>query len=412
MHRPVPRPRAFADACDVSPSDWAGHRLGVLSAASSSHAPKSVREMDRCSPRRDFTTQDHLALGAHPKLRAVAIAALGEYRTGPSDAEPRLPVTKDVLALEQRTARFLHLPEAVLFPSAAKAIRTTLRNLVAPDDDVIIDAGADSAMFETVFSIGARLHRAPAGSIDAVERRLRRLTATPRSGRIWVAVAAISAHASIMADVADLSALCRTYGASLIVDVTHDLGTMARSGGGVMELQGCQGHADVVVGSYARCFGATGGFAAFRDPGMKNRFIDGRGQKATLSPVLAATILAGFDIIDSAEGRRLRRRLHANSLRLRNHLMADGLRVMGQPSPVVPVRLPHWSALAQTALLESVGTTVTLLRAPIVGAHAPRWCLRLSTNHGLADIDDLADLICDVSRIFGHRQRHRAGTPA
>jgi glycine C-acetyltransferase len=90
---------------------------------------------------------------------------------------------------------------------------------------------------------------------------------------------------------------------------------------------------------------------------------------------------------------------------LRNHLMADGLRVMGQPSPLVPVRLPLMTALPRTALLESAGARVTLLMTPAVASQAPRWRLQLMADHSAADIDDLADLIRDVTRVFDRQRR-------
>jgi 7-keto-8-aminopelargonate synthetase-like enzyme len=72
--------------------------------------------------------------------------------------------------------------------------------------------------------------------------------------------------------------------------------------------------------------------------------------------------------------------------------------VMGQPSPLVPVRLPPGTALARTALLQSAGLAVTLLGPPTVALHAPRWRLQLSADHGPADIDGLADMVRDVVR--------------
>ena len=114
----------------------------------------------------------------------------------------------------------------------------------------------------------------------------------------------------------------------------------------------------------------------------------------------AAAILAALEVISTAEGRRRRRNLHGLSLRLRNHLMADGVKVMGQASPFVPILLPTLSALPRTALLESAGPLVTLLQAPSVPAHTPRWRIQLTADHSPADIDDLAELIRDVSRAF------------
>lgn len=363
---------------------------------------------ERRSAGLDFAMQDYLALAAHPGLRSAAMGALGHHRLCAPGTSPQLGLTLPVLALEDRIAGFLHVAHAVSFPSGAEAIRATMHALLFPGDEVIVDQDAHPAMFEAVLIARARLHRCPAGSIEAIERRLSRLCGQPRRGRVWLAVPSISAHGSVMADIAELSALCRAYGAGLIVDVAHDLGSMGQGGGGVMEIQTCLGRPDVVVGSFAKCFGAAGGFAAFHDPTLKDRLRSGRpGQwrTAALSPVNAAAILAAFDLIDSAEGRRRRRRLHGSTLRLRNHLMADGLRVMGQPSPLVPVRLPLKSAQLATQLLQSAGPRVTLLQAPLVAAHAPRWRIQLSSDHSAADIDDLAELIRDVTRTVERQSR-------
>jgi glycine C-acetyltransferase len=356
----------------------------------------------------DFATQDYLGLAAHPGLRSAAIGALGQHRFCAPAAATHRGLTYPVLALEDRTASFLRLPHAVSFPSGSEAIRATMHALLFPGDEVIIDADAHPAMFEAALIARARPHRSPAGSVEAVERRLRRLSGQPRRGRLWLAVPAISAQGSAMADIADLSALCRAHGAGLIVDAAHDLGAMGQDGGGVMEIQGCLGRADVVLGSYAKCFGAAGGFAAFHDPTLKGRLRGGRpGQwrTAALSPVNAAVILAAFDLIESAEGRRRRRRLHGTALRLRNQLTADGQRVLGHPSALVPVRLAPKAADLCTRLLQGAGPRITLLHAPQVAAHAPRWRIQLSSDHGAADIDDLAELIRDVTRAVERRTR-------
>jgi glycine C-acetyltransferase len=356
----------------------------------------------------NFAVQDYLSLAGHPALRAAATVAMAHDRFCAAGAASQLGLTLAALTLEDRVARFLRLPEAVVFPSGAEALRATLRCTFREGDQVIVDAGAHPAMFETVLAARATLHRAPPGSVEAVERRLRRLAALPRRGRLFVAVPAVSAQGSVVADLASLVDLCRDYGATLIVDVTHDLGSMAQGGGGLLEIHGCLGRADIVIGSFAKCFGAAGGFAAFADPGLKRALRlshHGQRQSAALSPVNAAIILAAFDIIDSAQGRTRRRRLHSSALRLRNHLMADGIRVMGQPSPLVPIRLPLMTALPRTALLESAGALVTFLMAPAVATHAPRWRLQLMADHTAADIDDLADLIRDVTRVFDRQRR-------
>ena len=347
----------------------------------------------------NFALQDYLALAAHPDLRSAALDAL--HRHGPGAASRR--------ALEDRLAAFLQLRAAATFASGTEAIRQTFRALLRDDDHVILDSDAHSAMFETVLLVGAHPHRSPAGSVEGVERRLIRLSRQPRRGRLVIALPAVSAYGSRIADLAELSTLARQYGALLIVDVTHDLGAMGPGGGGVAEIQACQGRVDILLGSLAKTFGAAGGFAAFRDPGLKAALPDGH--SAAPPPANAAAILAALDLVAGPEGQRRRRNLHGLSLRLRNHLMADGISPLGKASPFVPILLPHATALSRTALLQSAGPLVPLLQAPSVPRRAPRWRIQLTAGHSPADIDDLAELIRDVTRSFD-RQPVRSRVPA
>lgn len=340
-------------------------------------------------PGLDFATRDYLSLASHPAIRAAA-----QDPTALPDLHARL-------------ADFLQLAVATTFASGTQAIRRTLGALLAPGDEVIVDAAAHPAMFETVLNAQANLHRTPSGSADGVERRLARLARMQHRGRLFIAVPAVSAHGSRIADLAELTLLARHHGATLVVDVTHDLGAMGQSGGGVMEIQGCLGRPDVVLGSLAQTFASPGGFAAFRNPAHLALFH----RDSPAAAPNAGALSAALDLITSPEGRRRRRSLHGLSLRLRNHLMSDGIKVMGQASPFVPILLPPLTALPRTALLESAGPRVTLLQAPQVPLHAPRWRIQLTASHGPADIDDLAELIRDVTRAFD-RAPSRTRIPA
>jgi glycine C-acetyltransferase len=345
----------------------------------------------------NFMSQDYLGLAAHPAVREAALAALGLYRPGTTvDHEISVPVR----ALEARVARFLGLPDALTFASGVEAIQAALHGLLRAKDDVIVDYGAQPAMFQAAQAARAHVHRCPAGSLEALERRLARLVRQPGRGRLFIAVPMVAALSSKIPDMVELLALARQYGASVIADVTHDLGAMGQGGGGVLEIQGAAGRADVVVGSFAKSFGAGGGFVAFHDPDLRPVLAGLLWRSPALSAVNACAIASAFDLIEGPEGRRRRRRLHGNALRLRNHLMADGLQVMGQASHLVPVGLPCATAMARSTLLQSAGPLVPLLRAPVVAAHAPRWRIQLTTVHSAADIDDLAELVLDVTRAF------------
>ena len=396
MHRPATAP-ATGIASDFV-LDLGEPLLRLLDVAQTGYGPPTKLRLGL-----NFGLQDYLALSVHPAVRSAAIGPLHAQHIGGPGPTLCHGLSAPVLALEERLAAFLQLPAAVTFRSGTDAIRQTLASLLRPGDEVIVDSAAHPAMFETILLTQAHLHRSPAASVEGVERRLARLSRQSRHGRLIITVPAVSAHGSRLADLAELSALARQYGAILIADVTHDLGAMGLQGRGLMEIQACLGRVDILVGSLSKTFGAPGGFAAFRDPGLKAALLKSQKQPTALAPGNAAMILAALDLIASPEGQRRRRNLHGLSLRLRNHLMADGIRPMGKASPFVPILLPRLTALHHTALLESAGPRVPLLQAPNVPLHAPRWRIQLTAAHSPGDIDDLAELIRDVTRAFDRR---------
>jgi glycine C-acetyltransferase len=181
---------------------------------------------------------------------------------------------------------------------------------------------------------------------------------------------------------------------------------MGPKGLGVLELQGLLGRADVVVGSFAKAFGSNGGFVASRNApfhlGLRLGAA-GQSQSAALSSMQASVILAAFDLVQSPDGARRRARLLANSLRLRNRLVAEGFHVMGQPGPLVPVLLKGTIyARAITSEVARQGVLVNLLESPLVPRHAPRWRLQLMSEHTIADIDRLSESAVAARALFSY----------
>src|SRR5262249_44554067 len=136
--------------------------------------------------------------------------------------------------------------------------------------------------------------------------------------------------------------LCSEFGATLLVYAAHDLGALGVDGKGVLGEQAVLGKVDVVAGSFARAFGAGGGFVAGRSCEMVDyvrAFSSVWSQSAALPPAQAAALVAALEIIESPDGQARRDRLMRNVEALRRQLAEAGLTVLGAPAPVVCVDL-------------------------------------------------------------------------
>ena len=129
-------------------------------------------------------------------------------------------------------------------------------------------------------------------------------------------------------DLSAFQAACSEFGATLLVDVAHDLGALGPGGGGVLAAQGLLGKVDLVMGSFAKTFASNGGFLASRSPAVK-QFAKYYGNphmfSNALSPVQAAVVSQAIRIVRAPEGDELRTRLFACANALRDGFAAQGI---------------------------------------------------------------------------------------
>ena len=168
----------------------------------------------------------------------------------------------------------------------------------------------------------------PPGGIDAVEiLRLAIVAAAIRAkdseNGILVVTESLFSMDSDTPDIRALEELAHEYGATLVVDVAHDLGNLGPTGRGFIEMQDMLGKVDVVMGSFSKTFASNGGFVAARGRAIKEymRYYSSPNTFSNaLSPASAAIVGKAFDIVCSPEGAELRDKLMRNIRMLRGML--------------------------------------------------------------------------------------------
>jgi glycine C-acetyltransferase len=192
-------------------------------------------------------------------------------------------------------------------------------------------------------------------------------------------------------DVMDLpstKALCERYGARLMVDEAHSIGSLGATGHGIEEHFDMVGSIDLKMGTLSKSIPSVGGYlAGSRDlvdyqRHMSRPFIF----SAALPPAQTAAALAAFDVIE-AEPWRVSQ-LHAVQSRYTQGLKAQGWDTMDSTTCVVPVLVgDEAKTMDLTRMLFDAGVFV----CPIVHPAVPRGGDRLRTclmaTHTDADID-------------------------
>lgn len=336
-------------------------------------------------PGLNFASQDYLSLASHPAVHEAAVQAIrtsGVHSGGSAALQGHSVASR---ALEQELGAHLHCEHVVLFSTGWGAAFGAVTALVRPDDHVVMDRLAHASLQAGAAHATPNVHRVAHLSTEAVAERLAAIRATDAAHGILVITEGLFSMDSDSPDLAALQAVCHAQGATLLVDVAHDLGALGPGGTGHIGRSGLLGTVDVVMGSFSKTFAANGGFVATRHAGVR-AYVEAYGGphvfSNALSPVQVATVRAALQIVRSAEGDARRKHLGDAVGALRHTLAAAGLTVLGDPSAVVPVLIGA-TATARLACREvlDAGVLVNLVEYPAVGVRAARLRLQVQADH-------------------------------
>lgn len=344
----------------------------------------------------NFASQDYLNLASHPAVREAACAAIETFGVHSAGSAALMGNTALSVALEARLADWLGFADCTLFPTGWAAGYGVIRTLVRPEDHVVIDVLAHASLQEGARAATRNIRSFPHLSVEAAERRLRSIRQEAPGAGILLVTETLFSMDSDVPRIDALQALCRQYGATLMVDAAHDLGAIGPEGLGFLAQQQMTGRVDVLMGSFSKSFASNGGFVASHARGLKMALRVACGPSTfsnALSPVQAAVIGRAMELIRAPEGAARRQRLLANSQRLRAGLQAAGFRVLGQDSAILPVVLGG-NALSRlmTRAAFQAGAIVNLVEYPAVSRHGCRWRLQVMAEHEAAQIDRMVEI--------------------
>ncbi|MCR8726742.1 aminotransferase class I/II-fold pyridoxal phosphate-dependent enzyme [Frigidibacter sp. ROC022] len=350
----------------------------------------------------NFASQDYLSLASHPRVIDAASQAARDLGVHSAGSVALMGLTEKTLELEleRRIAEFVATADAIVFPTGWGAGYGVIKTLIQPSDHVVIDVLAHACLQEGAANSTDNVHRFQHCSADGVEKKLRRIRRNDPDAGILVVTESVFSMDSDTPDIATLQGLADEYGATLLVDVAHDLGAMGPTGRGQLELQGMLGKVGLVMGSFSKTFASNGGFVACNHPALKLALRLSSGPSTfsnAISPMQAAVVLECLDIISGPEGETLRSQLAENITRVRRSMLNVGLDVLGTPSPIVPVILgDNRKSRLVTSRALSDGLLVNLVEFPAVARNACRWRLQVMAGHEAEDIDRLASITSEV----------------
>jgi 8-amino-7-oxononanoate synthase len=283
--------------------------------------------------------------------------------------------------LEQELAAYFDRKHSIVFSTGYAATMGMGSTLAGPGDVIVLDADSHASIYDGVRLGGADIIRFRHNDAADLGKRLRRLG--QRVENTLIIVEGIYSMLGDQAPLADIAAVKRKYGGTLLVDEAHSLGMLGEHGRGVAEAAGVEDDVDFVVGTFSKSLGATGGYCVSNHPELEAIRFAIRSYIFTASPspsVIASTRVA---LRLMQERPQLRTRLWENAHRLYDGLKQLGFAVSPEVSPVVAVTIKErdraitwWNELMQRGAYVNLvmppasPTTDSLLRCSVSAAHS------------------------------------------
>jgi len=332
-------------------------------------------------PLLDLASNDYLGFSRHPAVVAAAAAELAASGLG-AGASRLVSGSRPIHGqLERQLARWLGRDQVLLFPSGFQANIAALVALADRHTLVLADRHCHHSLLLGVRASGARLQRFAPNDLADLERRLVRAhqAAAGPPRRLLVVSESLFSMDGTSPDGAALAALCRCYGALLLLDEAHALGVLGPGGRGLArDLAGVT----LVSGTLGKAFGSGGAFLA-ADGVLGEWLLQHCGAfryTTALAPALAAGALAALELLIAQP--QLAAELLALSGRWRDGLEASGWPRPPGHGPILPLLVGgDRAALELQQRLENAGLLGVAIRPPTVPEGSSR--LRLVVRLGL-----------------------------
>ena len=336
-------------------------------------------------------SNNYLGLTSCPEVVEAGIKALEEFGTGCSGSRLLNGTLTLHLELEDELARFLRKEAVMTFSTGFQSNLGIISALVGRSDYMILDRENHASIYDgTRLSFGKML-RYRHGDMADLERCLQQV---PESAGALVITDGVFSMGGDIADLPSIVRLAKQYGARVMVDDAHGLGTIGEGGRGTASHFGLEREVDVYMGTFSKSLASLGGYMA-----ADARVVDYVRHNsrpfifsASIPPASCATALAALRYLEAHP--ELPKRLGDLSDHFRAALKARGLAIRESRTPIVPIFTYQAERTLHIAKdLYENGVYVNTVLPPAAPADGCMLRTSLMATHTEALLDEAADVL-------------------
>ncbi len=345
----------------------------------------------------NMCANNYLGLADNPEVIQAARASYDKWGFGLSSVRFICGTQQIHKELERKISEFLCTDDAVLYSSCFDANGGLFETLLTAEDAVVSDALNHASIIDGIRLCKARRFRFKNCDMQDLEEKFKEA----QSSRFrLIATDGVFSMDGIVANLKGICDLAEKYDALVMVDDSHSVGVLGKSGKGTHEHCGVTERVDIITGTFGKALGgASGGYTAGR-----KEIIDILRQRSrpylfsnTVSPAIVATSLKVIDMLSTST--ELCERLRDNTKYFRDKMSDAGFNIIPGVHPIVPIMLGD-AVLAQKMAEALLGKGIYVIgfSYPVVPKGQARIRTQVSAGHTQNDLDFAVDKFIEVKK--------------
>ena len=290
--------------------------------------------------------------------------------------------------LENKISEFLKMEDTILYSSCFDANGGLFETITTENDAIISDALNHASIIDGVRLSRAKKYRYENNNMESLEEQL--IVADKDGADIKIiATDGVFSMDGIIADLEGICDLADKYNALVMVDDSHAVGFVGKTGRGTHEYRNVMDRVDIITGTLGKALGgASGGYTSGR-----KEIIDLLRQRSrpylfsnTLAPAIAGASVKVLEIL--TESTEYKDKLDENTKYFRQEIKKIGLDIIESEHPIVPIMLGD--AVLSQKMAEKLldkGVYAVGFYFPVVPKGKARIRTQISAAHSKEDLD-------------------------
>ncbi|MEK7780763.1 MAG: glycine C-acetyltransferase [Verrucomicrobiota bacterium] len=348
----------------------------------------------------NLCANNYLGLAQHPAVAAAAKSAIDEWGYGCASVRFICGTQGVHKKLEVTLSAFLGTEDTILYGSCFDANGGLFETLLGEQDAIISDELNHASIIDGVRLCKAQRHRYKNNDLADLEEKLK---AAAGARFKMIATDGVFSMDGYIANLSGICDLADKYGALVMVDDSHAVGFVGKTGRGTPEHCGVMTRVDIITGTLGKALGgASGGYTS----GRKN-IIELLRQRSrpylfsnTLAPSIAGASLKVIELLTKSTA--LRDKLEANTQFFRAGMAKLGFNILPGTHPICPVMLGDAALAAKFAdAMLARGIYVIGFSYPVVPQGKARIRTQISAAHSREDLERAIEAFAAVKAELG-----------